>query len=112
MEEDGTSNCLAGLGRAVRTNNRLQVVKEPSAVLMIPNEIRIGQNSDHREIARFLSLHDRNFQPLLRRLEIFKNDIANQLKSPSSGSSPYGETSSSKRSGTGNFLLRVHLRLT
>jgi len=31
-----------------------QVVKEPSAVLLLPNEVRIGQNS--------------NFRPLLKRL--------------------------------------------
>lgn len=50
-------------------------------MLMLPNEVRIGQNSDHREIARFLSLQDRNFRPLLRRLEIFKDGIVKKLQS-------------------------------
>ena len=46
-----------------------RIVKEPSAVVVLPNEVRIGQNSDHREIARFSSLQDRNFRPLLRQFE-------------------------------------------
>ena len=50
-------------------------------MLMLPNEVRIGQNSDHREIARFLSLQDRNFRPLLKRLEIFKDNIVLKLQS-------------------------------
>ena len=50
-------------------------------MLMLPNEVRIGQNSDHREIARFLSLQDRNFRPLLKRLEVFKDDIVKKLQS-------------------------------
>lgn len=50
-------------------------------MLMLPNEVRIGQNSDHREIARFLSLQDRNFRPLLRRLEIFKDEIVQKMQS-------------------------------
>ncbi len=41
----------------------------------MPNEIRIGQNSDHRDIARFLSLQDRNFRPVLQRLEHFRRSI-------------------------------------
>lgn len=63
------------------TDDHAQVVKESSAVLMLPNEVRIGQNSDHRGIARFLSLQDRNFRPLLKRLEIFKDDIVKKLES-------------------------------
>ncbi|KAL9634730.1 MAG: hypothetical protein Q9164_003919 [Protoblastenia rupestris] len=58
---------------------------------MLPNEVRIGQNSDHREIARFLSLQDRNFRPLLKRLEVFKDDIVKKLQSltcKSSGREP------------------------
>lgn len=58
-----------------------QVVKESSAVLNLPHEIRIGQNSDHRQIARFLSLQDRNFRPLLKRLEIYKNEIVKKMQS-------------------------------
>lgn len=50
-------------------------------MLMLPNEVRIGQNSDHREIARFLSLPDRNHRPLRMRLEIFKNEIVKKLQS-------------------------------
>ncbi len=60
---------------------RAQVVKEPSAVLMLPNEVRIDQNWDHREIGRFLSLQDRNFRPLLRRLEIFTDEIVQKMQS-------------------------------
>lgn len=63
------------------TDDYAQVVKESSAVLMLPNEVRIGQNSDHREIARFLSLQDRNFRSVLRRLEIFKDDIIKKTHS-------------------------------
>ena len=55
---------------------------------MLPNEVRIGQNADHREIARFLSLQDRNFRPLLRRLEIFKDDIVRKIQSFTSKLAP------------------------
>ena len=47
---------------------------------MMPNEVRIGQNADHREIARFSSLQDRNFRPLLRRLEKFSSDILDESR--------------------------------
>jgi len=47
----------------------------------------IGQNADHREIARFVSLHDRNLRPVLSRLNIFRQDISNQLQSMASGQS-------------------------
>lgn len=73
------------------TDDHAQVVKEPSAVLMLDHEVRIGQNSDHREIARFLSLQDRNFRPLLKRLEIFKDDIVKKLQSFTC-TSPWRET--------------------
>ena len=68
---------------------------------MLPNEVRIGQNSDHREIARFLSLQDRNFRPLLKRLEIFKDDILRKLKSLSCTSPPREEASSSENITSG-----------
>ena len=58
----------------------LKIVKESSAVLMVPNEVRIGQNADHREIARFSSLQDRNFRPLLSRLKQFRDDIFDESK--------------------------------
>ena len=58
----------------------LKIVKESSAVLMVPNEVRIGQNADHREIARFSSLQDRNFRPLLSRLKQFRDDIFDETK--------------------------------
>lgn len=45
----------------------------------------IGQNADHREIARFVSLHDRNLRPILSRLNIFRQEISNQLQSMASG---------------------------
>lgn len=41
----------------------------------IPTEISIGQNADHRDIARFKSASDRNFRPVLSRIEKFKRDI-------------------------------------
>ena len=42
-------------------------------MLNLPNEEVIGQQSDHHEIVRFESLSDRNFRPLLSRLnEIWK----------------------------------------
>lgn len=47
----------------------------------------IGQNADHREIARFVSLDDRNLRPILSRLNIFRQDISNQLQSMASGQS-------------------------
>ena len=75
------------------TDDHAQVVKESSAVLMLPNEVRIGQNTDHREIARFLSLQDRNFRPLLKRLEIFKDDIVKRLEALT-GTVPRRETAS------------------
>ena len=78
------------------TDNSIKIVKETSAVLMLPNEVRIGQNSDHREIARFLSLQDRNFRPLLKRLEIFKDGIAKKLKSLSCTSPPREKASLSE----------------
>ena len=48
----------------------------------LSNEIAIGQNSDHRDMARFSSMHDRNFRPVLSRLNIFRDDIASQLNMP------------------------------
>lgn len=63
------------------TKNRPQVVKESSAVLMLDHEVRIGQNSDHRGIARFSSLQDRNFRPLLKRLEVFRAEIVKKMQS-------------------------------
>jgi len=48
---------------------------------MLPNKVRIGQNSDHREIACFLFLQDRNFRSLLKRLEIFKNEVVQKMQS-------------------------------
>lgn len=47
----------------------------------------IGQNADHREIARFDSLHDRNLRPVLSRLHVFRQDIVNQLRSMASSQS-------------------------
>lgn len=57
---------------------RKMVVEQPSAVLNIHNEVRIAQNSDHRDIARFVSLQDRNFRPMLQRLEHFRQSIGNR----------------------------------
>jgi hypothetical protein len=63
----------------------LQVVERHSAVLNLPNEVAIPQCADHREIARFESLHDRNFRPVLTRINIFKEDILGKVKSITSG---------------------------
>ncbi|KAL9119010.1 MAG: hypothetical protein Q9187_004437 [Circinaria calcarea] len=52
------------------------VVEHHSAILNLPNEVAIGQNSDHRNMARFKSMHDRNFRPVLFRLEKFRRDIS------------------------------------
>ena len=43
----------------------------------------VPQNSDHREIARFPSLQDRNFRSVLSRLETFRDDIAGKNAGPS-----------------------------
>ena len=58
-----------------------QIVEQDSATLHVPNEVVIGQNADHREIARFDSLHDRNLRPVLSRLDVFRQNIINQLHS-------------------------------
>ncbi|KAL8646466.1 MAG: hypothetical protein Q9210_006126 [Variospora velana] len=63
---------------------KTMIVEQDSAILHVPNEVVIGQNADHREIARFDSLHDRNFRPVLSRLEVFRQDIINQLQSTAS----------------------------
>ena len=46
----------------------------------LPNEIAIGQNADHRSIARFSSEHDRNFRPIISRLRSFRDEIAQELE--------------------------------
>lgn len=56
------------------------VVEQNSAVLNLPNEIAIGQNADHRDMARFGSIHDRNFRPVLTRFQIFQREIFDQLE--------------------------------
>ncbi|KAL6719971.1 hypothetical protein ACLMJK_001892 [Lecanora helva] len=52
-----------------------QVVDHRSAILNLPNEIAIGQNANHREIARFKSKNDRNFRPIVSRLTKFSRDL-------------------------------------
>lgn len=54
---------------------RRLVVEQNSAILNLHNEVTIGQNADHRNIARFGSIHDRNFRPVLTRLHIFRTQI-------------------------------------
>ncbi|KAF3936592.1 hypothetical protein ABW19_dt0207138 [Dactylella cylindrospora] len=51
------------------------VVERQSAILNLPDEVAIGQYSDHREIVRFKSGQDRNFRPVLSRLKKFEEDI-------------------------------------
>ncbi|KAI9847786.1 MAG: hypothetical protein M1837_001679 [Sclerophora amabilis] len=55
------------------------VVEHRSAILNVPNEVAIGQNADHREMARFKSIHDRNFRPVLSRLSKFRQNLANKV---------------------------------
>ena len=58
-----------------------QIVTEQSAALNVPSEVKIGQNADHRDMARFVSIHDRNFRPMLTRLDMFQTGLASQLDS-------------------------------
>ncbi|QVM13232.1 hypothetical protein D8B26_007846 [Coccidioides posadasii str. Silveira] len=51
------------------------VVEQRSALLNVPNEIPIGQFADHRSIARFSSVDDRNYRPVITRLLKFRQDI-------------------------------------
>jgi hypothetical protein len=44
----------------------------------LPNEVSIGQNADHRDIARFESLTDRNYRPVASRLQKFHDEIADE----------------------------------
>ena len=53
----------------------LQIVHHHFAVLNVPNEVQIGQNVNHRSIARFRSSTDRNFRPVISRLIEFHRDI-------------------------------------
>ncbi|RHZ65508.1 uncharacterized protein CDV56_107767 [Aspergillus thermomutatus] len=55
------------------------VVEQRSALLNVPNEIPIGQFADHRDIARFASVTDRNYRPVITRLLKFRQDIAKEL---------------------------------
>lgn len=57
---------------------RTKVVEHRSAILNLPNEVPIGQNADHRDIARFESPTDRNYRPVASRLQKFHDDIANK----------------------------------
>lgn len=50
-----------------------QVVERESAILGWPEEHPIPQNTDHRGIAKFHSRDDRNFRPLILRLEHLQN---------------------------------------
>jgi hypothetical protein len=61
--------------------NPWQIVEHHSAILNVPNEVTIGQHSDHREMARFISMRDRNFRPVLARLEKFREDIIQGVES-------------------------------
>ena len=63
-----------------------QIVEESSAVLHLSHEVQIGQNSDHRDIARFLSAEDRNSRPVKMTLENFRKDIAQRGRKSAKGS--------------------------
>ena len=54
-------------------------MEQRSAILNVPNEVQIGQFADHKEIARFSSVNDRNYRPVITRLLKFKQDIYKKL---------------------------------
>lgn len=56
-----------------------KIVEQRSAILNVPNEVQIGQFADHKEIARFSSVDDRNYRPVVTRLLKFKQDIHKKL---------------------------------
>lgn len=56
-----------------------QVVDKHSAVLNIPDEIVIGQPSDHRQIVRFGSSKSITFRPVLSRLKEVEARIRSDL---------------------------------
>nr|KMM72098.1 hypothetical protein CPAG_08397 [Coccidioides posadasii RMSCC 3488] len=62
-----------GLLGSIRKDSK--VVEQRSALLNVPNEIPIGQFADHRSIARFSSVNDRNYRPVITRLLKFRQDI-------------------------------------
>jgi hypothetical protein len=55
------------------------VVEQRSAVLNVPNEVAIGQFADHQEITRFSSIDDRNYRPVVMRLQKLSQDISDKL---------------------------------
>ncbi|KAI1972184.1 hypothetical protein LOZ35_004696 [Ophidiomyces ophidiicola] len=65
---------------------RLLVVEQRSAILNVPCEISIGQFADHRDIARFSSVADRNYRPVLTRLLRFTQDLAKMRTCPTDNS--------------------------
>jgi hypothetical protein len=60
-------------------------VDHRSGILNLPNEIAIGQNANHRDLARFRSENDRNFRPVVSRLQIFKRGIEDDAQRASPG---------------------------
>ncbi|KAI9889407.1 MAG: hypothetical protein M1814_005343 [Vezdaea aestivalis] len=54
---------------------RRLIVDRQSALLNLPNEVSIGQNADHRGIARFYSQDDPNLRPIVSRLIKFQRDL-------------------------------------
>ncbi|KAK5994660.1 Protein SERAC1-like protein [Cladobotryum mycophilum] len=53
------------------------VVEKHSAILNVPDEVIIGQYADHRSIARFSSVDDRSYRPVLSRLVQMGKEIKN-----------------------------------
>lgn len=73
-----------------------QIVEQHSAILNLPEETTIGQNSDHRGIARFRSQDDDNFQLVLESLKTLVNVVEeeshrNPVKSFELSSVPQGK---------------------
>jgi hypothetical protein len=50
------------------SDSQNKIVEERSAILAMSNETAIGQDSDHRELARFKSAEDRGFRSVISRL--------------------------------------------
>ena len=67
----------------VPANDTQTVVDRRSSILGAPNEFVIGQNCNHRDIARFKSSTDRNFRPVVSRLQKFKRDLESDGQSTS-----------------------------
>jgi len=60
-------------------SSQAQVVDMGSAILRAPNEIAIGQNTNHHDITKFSDTDDTNYRPVLTKLLNFGDDISKKL---------------------------------